>query len=160
MIHSEFAFLKSKVRFFLSKFWWNFVGISRTCSECQEFSISWKKGSNFSKNPWKFRKCSNYFWEDYSKLFSRVPRGDRSLDDDEARDSGLPRNLSGSWEADEKTPQVSGKTVEKQWKQWKNSEKQWKTMISCEVTGKTVPATTATPSGHTRGWCSWKFRSN
>ena len=31
-----------------------------------------KKGSNFSKNPWKFRKCSNYS-ENYSKLFRRVP---------------------------------------------------------------------------------------
>ena len=54
---SHFSNLKCD---FLSKCWWNFVGISRTCSECQEFSISWKKGPNFSKNPWKFRKCWNY----------------------------------------------------------------------------------------------------
>ena len=38
----------------------------------KNFQFLEKKGSNFSKNPWKFRKCSNYS-EDYSKLFSRVP---------------------------------------------------------------------------------------
>ena len=50
--NSHFSNLKCD---FLSKFWWNFVGISRTSSECQEFSISWKKkGSNFRKIREKF----------------------------------------------------------------------------------------------------------
>ena len=51
---------------FLSKFWWNFVGISRTCSECQEFSISWKKRIQFFE---KSVKISEMF-----KLFRKLFR--------------------------------------------------------------------------------------
>ena len=48
---------------FLSKFWWNFVGISRTCSECQEFLISWKKGPIFSKMAKLWRLFLLKFWD-------------------------------------------------------------------------------------------------
>ena len=72
IIHSNLHFSNLK-RVFLSKFWWNFVGISRRCSEfLKNFQFLEKKDQIFRKNPWKFRKCSNYS-EDYSKLFSRVP---------------------------------------------------------------------------------------
>ena len=69
----NFALFKSKVRFFvkfLMKFCRNFTNMLRMS---RIFNFLKKKGPNFSKNPWKFRKCSNYS-ENYSKLFSRVPR--------------------------------------------------------------------------------------